>query len=96
MIKFDNTMLGAFRSIQGVMPNDYERMVHGFQEQERELARQERNCKDEIILRWIQGARQALADLIEALITARDVLEKERENEEEKKRTAHLTGSAIG
>jgi len=96
VINFDKTMLGAFRSIQGVMANDYQRIVHGLQEQDRELARQEPTCKDEIILRWNQGARQVLADLIEALITARDVLEKERENEEEKKRTAHLTGSAIG
>jgi len=96
MIKFDRITLGAFSSIHSAMAGDHERILTGLEKIGQELSRQERNCKDEINLRWIQGAGQFNDDLREAMRTAREVLQKEYANEEERKRTAHVKGSAFG
>lgn len=96
MIKFDNITLGAFSSIHSGMLGDHERILTGLEKIDQELASQERSCKDEINLRWIQGARQYGADLIEAIRSAREVVRREYENAEERKRTVHVKGSAFG
>ena len=96
MIKFDNVTLGAFSSIHSAMPGDHERILTGLEKVDQELSSQERNCKDEIKLRWIQGARQYGADLDMAMRTAREVLQQEDANAEENKRTAGVKGRAFG
>ena len=96
MIKFDRPTLGAFSSIHSAMRSDHERILTGLEKADKELASQERNCKDEINLRWIQGARQFNADLDMAMRTAREVLQKEDANAEENKRTAGVKGRAFG
>lgn len=96
MIKFDRPTLGAFSSIHSAMRSDHERILTGLQKVDQELASQERNCKDEINLRWIQGARQFNADLDVAMRTAREVLQKEDANAEENKRTAGVKGREFG
>ena len=96
MIKFDRPTLGAFSSIHSAMRSDHERILTGLEKIDQELSSQERNCKDDTPLRWIQGARQFIADMREAMRTAREVLQKEYENAEEQKRTAHVKGSAFG
>ena len=93
---FDRKTLAAFNSLRLAAPEDFDRMVEGLKDEEGRLSEQERGCKDEISLRWIQGARQTLADLVHQAENARHVLVTLHEHDEEKKRDAGIRGRAIG
>ena len=94
--KFSDKALRAFNSIRRDMRSDFDAVIEALEEEEAVLARKNRTCKDEITLRWQQGAQQALLELVEAMQNAGYVLRKELNNEQDRERYAGTRGSAIG